>query len=93
MGLFSKRKSSSNIAKDRLKLVLIHDRAGTSSNTEMIDMMKRDILNVISKYIDIEYDELELDIKTVHNSRAGATTELVANIPIKNVKKLGRNTY
>ena len=51
------------------------------------------ILNVISKYIDIEYDELELDIKTVHNSRAGATTELVANIPIKNVKKLGRNTY
>ena len=49
-GLFgSRKKTSSSIAKDRLKLVLIHDRAGTSSNNEMIEMMKRDILRVISE--------------------------------------------
>ena len=47
-GLFgNKKKTSSSVAKDRLKLVLIHDRAGTSSNNEMIEMMKRDILKVI----------------------------------------------
>ena len=45
MGLFSRNKTkSSSVAKDRLKLVLIYDRAGTSSNNAMIEMMKRDIL-------------------------------------------------
>lgn len=94
MAIFGgKKKSSSSVAKDRLKLVLIYDRAGTSSNNEMIEMMKRDILNVISQYIEIEEDEFELDIKTVNNLSDGVTSELVANIPIRKVKKMGRNTF
>lgn len=94
MGLFSKkRKSSSTVAKDRLKLVLIYDRAGTSSNNDMIEMMKRDIMRVISEYIEIEEDEFELDIKTSNNVNDGVTSELVANIPIKNVRKMGKNKY
>ena len=53
MGLFGKkRERSSSIAKDRLKLVLVYDRTGTSSNNAMIEMMKRDILRVISEYIE-----------------------------------------
>ena len=40
MDLF-KKKSSGNVAKDRLKLVLVSDRANCSS--EMMEMMKRDI--------------------------------------------------
>ena len=39
MDLF-KKKSSGNVAKDRLKLVLVSDRANCSS--EMMEMMKRD---------------------------------------------------
>lgn len=92
MGLFSKRRSSS-IAKDRLKLVLIYDRAGTSSNNQMIEMMKRDILRVISEYIDIDEQEIEVDIKNNQNSEEGVSSALVANIPIKNIKKMGRNKY
>lgn len=94
MGLFGKRsKKSSSVAKDRLKLVLIYDRAGTSSNNEMIEMMKRDIMRVISQYIEIEEEEIELDIKTSNNTGEGVTSELVANIPIRKVKKLGKNRY
>lgn len=44
MDLF-KKKSSGNVAKDRLKLVLVSDRANCSS--EMMEMMKRDIIEVI----------------------------------------------
>ena len=51
MDLF-KKKSSGNVAKDRLKLVLVSDRANCSS--EMMEMMKRDIIEVISKYLDID---------------------------------------
>ena len=93
-GLFgSRKKTSSSIAKDRLKLVLIHDRAGTSSNNEMIEMMKRDILRVISEYIEIDESEFELDIKTAKGGSDRVFSEIVANIPIKRVKKIGRNKY
>ena len=40
MDLF-KKKTSGNVAKDRLKLVLVSDRANCSS--EMMEMMKNDI--------------------------------------------------
>ena len=93
MGIFGKKRKSSSIAKDRLKLVLIYDRAGTSSNNDMIEMMKKDILKVISQYIEIEEDEFQLNIKTAQTPGEGTTSELIANIPIKKVKKMGRNKY
>ena len=93
-GLFgNKKKTSSSVAKDRLKLVLIHARAGTSSNNEMIEMMKRDILKVISEYIEIDESEFELDIKTAKGGKDRVFSEIVANIPIKRVRKMGKNKY
>jgi cell division topological specificity factor len=40
---FGGKKKSSEVAKDRLKLVLIYDRQGTTTNDNMIQMMKRDL--------------------------------------------------
>lgn len=94
MGIFRKKtKTSSSVAKDRLKLVLIYDRTGTSSNIEMIEMMKRDILDVITKYIEIDEEEFTFDIKTSNMGRDGVTSEIVANIPIRKIKVMGRNRY
>ena len=93
MGLFKKDRRSSEVAKDRLKLVLIYDRTGTSSNNEMLEMMKRDMLAVINKYIVIDEDEFDLEIKTCNNFNEGVTSELVANIPIRKVRQPGRNRY
>ena len=56
MDLF-KKKSSGDVAKDRLKLLLVSDRANCSP--EMMEMIKRDIIQVISKYMDIDADALE----------------------------------
>ncbi|MEL7596925.1 MAG: cell division topological specificity factor MinE, partial [Clostridiaceae bacterium] len=44
---FSGKPSSKEVAKDRLKLILIHDRSNISP--ELLEMMKSDILEVISK--------------------------------------------
>lgn len=87
----SRKRTSSNVAKERLKLVLVYDRAGTSSNNDMIDMMKRDIMRVISEYVEIDESQFEIDIKTSTNQDYGMTSELVANIPIRRIRKLGRN--
>lgn len=83
MGIFSffNRGSdkSKNIAKDRLKLVLIHDRAMLSSG--VLDQMKDEIIEVISKYVDIDRDELNIDI--AQNAENSRRTTLIANIPLK----------
>ena len=53
-----KKKTSREIAKDRLKILLISDRAGCSP--EMLEMIKQDIAKVISKYMKIEKDAVRL---------------------------------
>ena len=49
---FFRKKSSGSIAKDRLKLVLVSDRANCSP--ELMEQIKNDIINVISKYVEID---------------------------------------
>ena len=81
MDLF-KKKTSGNVAKDRLKLVLVSDRANCSS--EMMEMMKNDIIEVISRYMDIDAEALDVKItETESDSNNGTVPALVANIPIR----------
>ena len=48
---FFRRKSSCQVAKDRLKILLISDRVNCSP--EILEMIKKDIAEVISRYIPI----------------------------------------
>lgn len=83
---FRKKPASKSVAKDRLKLVLIHDRANCS--TEVLEMMRLDILKVISKYMDFDESELDLNIGSTRSDTTGKVVPaLTANIPIKNIKK------
>ena len=68
-----RRKKSSEIAKDRLKILLISDRV--SCSPEMLELIKADIVNVISKYMKI--DTVNMDIQM-----SKSTPALYANIPI-----------
>ena len=80
-----KKKTSGNVAKDRLKLVLVSDRANCSS--EMMEMMKNDIIEVISRYMDIDAEALDVKItETESDSNNGTVPALVANIPIRDMK-------
>ena len=56
---FSRRKSR-EIAKDRLKILLISDRVNCSP--EMMEMIKTDIAKVISKYMKIDTESMEIQI-------------------------------
>jgi len=77
------RKKSSAVAKDRLKLVLIHDRR-LISNT-VLNEMKDELIQVISKYIKIEQGEINIqfDVET-ENRNKGA---LIVNVPVKEILK------
>lgn len=87
---FNKEESSSkNIAKERLKLVLVHDRANVSP--QFLDMIKGDIIKVISDYMEFEDDEIDIKITKTQSKDQDYSSTLVANIPIKKMKKIGKN--
>jgi cell division topological specificity factor len=72
-------------AKNRLQLVLAQDRAGI--NPELVEKMRQEILEVVSRYIDIDLDATEFSIQT-----SDRKTSLSANLPIKKIKRVTSST-
>lgn len=84
MDLF-KKKNSGEIARDRLKLLLVSDRANCSP--EVMEKIKNDIIQVISKYMEIDAEGLDIQItQTESEGNNGNVPALYANIPIKDMK-------
>ena len=80
MKIFGKsEKSSKEIARDRLKVVLIHDRANISP--EVMEHLRDDIIKVISSYMEINQKDMEISLANDDDSVA-----LVANIPVQKMK-------
>jgi cell division topological specificity factor len=85
MDLFFKKRTSGDTAKDRLKLVILSDKANCSP--ELMEMIKNDILDVISKYMEIDKEGLDIQItQTDVEGGNGSAPALMANIPIKDLK-------
>jgi cell division topological specificity factor len=72
--------NSKDVAKKRLQLVLVHDRASISP--EILNKLKEDMIRLISHYLEI--DEVALQV-TLENEKD--TVALVANIPILGLKR------
>lgn len=87
--IFGKPKSSKDVAKDRLKLVLIHDRANVSP--QFLEMLKSEIIKVITNYMDVDEDALDIQLtRTKSDDGESMVPALYASIPIKNIRKSGR---
>ncbi|EHJ02018.1 MULTISPECIES: cell division topological specificity factor MinE [unclassified Clostridium] len=87
MGFFknlNNKPTPKEVAKDRLKLILIHDRGEIAP--EIIDKIREEILEVISKYIDIQVDDVEISVNKSGDEEGENTSALIASIPIKNVR-------
>ncbi|HBR04085.1 MAG TPA: cell division topological specificity factor MinE [Ruminiclostridium sp.] len=89
LSFFKKKESSKDVAKERLKLVLIHDRSNVSP--QFLEMVKGEIIKVIQNYMEIDEESLDIQL-TKTNSEDGErmVPALVANIPIKGMKNAGR---
>lgn len=85
---FFRKKTSGSVAKDRLKLVLVSDRANCTP--DVMEQIKNDIIHVLSKYVEIDMDGLDIKIsQTESEGNNGSVPALFANIPIKEMK--GKN--
>jgi len=72
--------SSKTVAKERLRLVLVHDRATISPT--MLNQLREDLVKVISNYMEIDENALECNL--CQDDREVA---LVANIPVVKMKR------
>jgi len=79
----SSKSAPKDVAKDRLKLILIHDRGNLSS--DLLERLKADILKVISSYAEFDCSDVDINLTTAEENN-GNVPALVASIPIKNTR-------
>ena len=70
------RKSSAGDAKERLQLVLIHDR--TDLTPAELDSLKDDLIATISRHVEVDAQAVQIGME--HDGRS---QRLVADIPLK----------
>jgi cell division topological specificity factor len=78
---WNRNPNSRENAKRRLKLIIAHDRA--SINTDVMNSMREEILEVVARYVDVDRDEMEFSLE--NNQRI---TALIANVPIRQIKRM-----
>jgi cell division topological specificity factor len=71
-----RNRKSANRAKERLQLVLVHDR--TNLTTSALEALKDELIEVISRHIEIDSNLVSIEI-----NKEGRQQRLVADIPIQ----------
>ncbi len=78
--LLNKNPDSKEVAKERLRFVLVHDR--TSISPEFLDKVKEEIIEVISRYMEIDKEATEVNFH-----KGEKTAMLEANLAVKEIKR------
>ena len=79
--LLGRDKPSGALARERLQLVLAHDRSDL--NPELLEQMRREILEVVQKDVEIDLESGDVSLET-----GDRVTALVANLPIRRARPL-----
>ena len=80
MNFFFRRKKSANSAKERLQLVLIHDR--TDLTPGQLESLKDDLIETISRYIEIDPSAVSINV-----AQDGRAQRLIADIPLRSATR------
>ena len=76
------KRNSGTIAKKRLQFVLIADRVGCT--TEILEMIKDDMIKAISKYMEIDTTGLEIKITQVEDGeKSEKVPVLYVSVPVR----------
>jgi cell division topological specificity factor len=78
--LFSPHRHSAAIAKERLKIVLAHERAGRGA-PDFLPKLQRDLIDVVGRYVEIRDDMIRVNL-----GKSGETSTLEINIEIDGAK-------
>ncbi len=71
-------RSSGQVARKRMQFVLMHDRVDITP--DMMESLKNDIINVLSRYMEIDNRSIKVDLEQGKDFMA-----LISNVQIKRV--------
>jgi cell division topological specificity factor len=74
--LFPERRNSAVIARERLKIVLAHERASRDA-PDFLPVLQRELLDVIGRYVEIRSDMIRVNL-----GRSGDTSLLEINVEL-----------
>ena len=80
--LFSPHRHSASIAKERLKIVLAHERAGRHA-PDFLPKLQRELIDVVCRYVEIREDMIRVNL-----GKSGETSLLEINIEINGAKSM-----
>jgi len=72
MGIFSFFRSkrtppSANVAKERLQVLIAHERVDDRDGPDYLPLLKQDILDVIKKYVEIGEEQVSVQLESQEN--------------------------
>ena len=82
--LLNREPKSAQLAKERLKLVLIHDRTDLTSHS--LDLLKDELIQVVSRHVEIDRKAVQIEMQ-----QDGRIQRLIADIPLRAANRRTRN--
>ncbi len=61
------KKQTASVAKERLQLILAHERTGRSGSPDYLPDLQRELVAVISKYVSINPDDIKVSMERQDN--------------------------
>ena len=83
--LFSPRRNTASVAKERLKIVLAHERAGRDA-PDFLPKLQKELIDVVARYVEIRDDMIRVN-SGKNLGKAGDTSLLEINIEIDGAKR------
>jgi cell division topological specificity factor len=62
--LFGRNKKSANLAKQRLQVLLAHERAARAPRRpDYLPALQRELMNVVSKYVKVQSNDIQMNLQ------------------------------
>ena len=65
--LLGQRKTSANVAKERLQIILAHERGSSNASPDYLPALQKELIAVISKYVNVNPDDITVQLENQGN--------------------------
>lgn len=61
--IFGQKQKTASVAKERLQLIIAHERGGNNSKIDFLPALQRELIEVISKYTKVSIDDIKVSLE------------------------------
>ena len=65
--LLGEKKKTATVAKERLQIILAHERTGRSSRPDYLESLQRELVAVVSKYVSVKPEDIKVNLERQEN--------------------------